>query len=139
MKQTYQDYTAEDVIARLEGAGTALMGLPSNSPKLAAKVASYGYTPELIKGFNDAVGDRTARLTPNQRQITEMDEAFGWLAFIPVRMKRRIVAARSMVTPQRQTVLFSWRDIGKMVGADYHACQTWHAQGINDILRELLA
>jgi hypothetical protein len=64
-----------------------------------------------------------------------MDEALGWITFIPKDryVLRRVVGARSLVSPLTERHLYSWRRLGEVLGADHKAVQRWHGQGI-DIL-----
>jgi hypothetical protein len=66
-----------------------------------------------------------------------MDQAFGWLALIPADryVLRRIVSARSLVSPLTLRHLFSWRRLGLLLGADHKAVQRWHGQGVGLIVR----
>jgi hypothetical protein len=61
-----------------------------------------------------------------------MDEAMGRIALIPADryVLRRIVGARSLVSPATGRHLFAWRRLGLLLGADHKAVQRWHAQGI---------
>ena len=70
-----------------------------------------------------------------------MDEALGWVALIPRErtVLRRIVGARSLVSPVTERHLFSWRRLGGVVGADHKAVQRWHAQAIEIIVAALLS
>src|SRR4051795_7597431 len=68
-----------------------------------------------------------------------MDEALGWLALIPADrfVLRRIVGARALVAPLTGRHLYSWRRLGRVLGADHRAVQRWHADGIRCIARAL--
>jgi hypothetical protein len=70
-----------------------------------------------------------------------MDDALAWIPLIPRDryVLRRIVGARSLVSPVTERHLFSWRRLGALLGADHKAIQRWHAQGIDIILAVLMA
>ena len=72
-------------------------------------------------------------------RIDRMDEALGWIPLIPRDryVLRRIVGARSLVSPVTERHLFTWRRLGSLLGADHKAIQRWHAQGIAMIVAAL--
>jgi hypothetical protein len=68
-----------------------------------------------------------------------MDEVFGWIGLIPQDrvVLRRIVHARSLVSPLTGRHLYSWRKLGTLLGADHKAVQRWHWDGLGLILDAL--
>jgi hypothetical protein len=70
-----------------------------------------------------------------------MDEAMGWIGLIPDDryVLRRIVGARSLVSPMTDRHIFPWRRLGAAIGADHKAVQRWHAEGIGLIVAALAA
>ncbi len=120
------------IIYRLEEAGSTLLALPASgfSTKLRVSQLEVAPSPTEAHGFDQA---RVRPPTPSAARITRMDEALGWIALIPVdrRVIRRIVGARSLVSPVTERHLFSWRRLGEVVGADHKAVQRWHGQGID--------
>ncbi len=131
---------AEYVIYRLEEAGRTLMALPdhgystwmhtSNLETIQSVMESYGYTDETVRPA-----------VPSAHAITRMEEALAWLMLIPRDryVLRRIVGARCLVSPRTDRHLFTWRRVGRMLGADHHAIQRWHSQGIDMIVAALQA
>lgn len=129
---------AEFVIYRLEEAGTALLSLPntgfttamrqSNLDLVRAAVEGYGWTERQIRPP-----------LPTAEQITRMDEALGWMSLIPGDryVLRRIVGARSLVSPITERYLYSWRRLAALLGADHKAVQRWHLQGVELIAAAL--
>ena len=124
---------AEIVIYRLEEAGKTLLSLPVGTPGPASfrsampqpvqdAAESYGWQPHTIRPP-----------VPGSTSISRMDEVFRWLALIPGDryVLRRIVGARSLVSPVTERHLFSWTRIAAVIGADRKAVQRWHAQGID--------
>jgi hypothetical protein len=120
------------VVYRLEEAGTTLLSLPGT-----------GYSPRLRLSHLDVVntalevyGGGKGRIrppVPSAGRISRMDEALSWITLIPKDryVLRRIVGARSLVSPITERHLYSWRRLGEVVGADHKAVQRWHAQGID--------
>ena len=53
-------------------------------------------------------------------------------------MLRRIVGARSLVSPVTERHLYSWRRLATLLGADHKAIQRWHGQGVALIVAALL-
>lgn len=130
------DLTAGYVISRLEEASATMAALPSNAPALAQRVQTYGFVPEITKDTAKVTGG-IANKSVSTTDITQMDEAFCWFAFIENVTKRRIVAVRSMVNIHTGRHVYSWRDIGKIVNASKDACINWHRQAISQILTQL--
>ena len=128
------------VTIRLELAGQTLLALPGSgfSPRMSAggvdvvrtAIEAYGWTETPIKPP-----------VPSAHAITEMDEALTWLRLIPQAryVLRRIVGARMLVHPMTERHLYTWRRIGKVLGADHKAVQRWHLEGINLIVDGLRA
>jgi hypothetical protein len=92
--------------------------------------------------FREAYGWNAARMrppVPSPADIDMMDEALGWLALIPNDrfVLRRIVGARALVAPLTGRHLYTWRRLGRAIGADHRAVQRWHADGIRCIARGL--
>jgi hypothetical protein len=125
---------AEYVTWWLERAGTTLLSLPNRGPKLGLRVHSM----EVLMAGGGTAGGRL-RHTASAADISAMDEALRWLRLIPEakRVVRRIVAARLLVSPETGRHLNSWRRIGRLIGADHHAVQRWHAEGIRLIVEGL--
>ena len=126
------------VVHRLEEAGATLLALPntgystrlrtSSLDILRSELEAYGWTDEQIRPS-----------VPSAEKITRMDEAMNWISLIPLGryLLRRVVGARSLVHPVTDRHLFSWRRLGKALGADHKAVQRWHAQGIGMIVAAL--
>ncbi len=120
------------VIYRLEEAGATLLSLPSSGYSTRLTMSHLDVVPSVLEAAGpDRSGLRPA--TPSASRISRMDEALGWIALIPAdrRVIRRIVGARSLVSPVTERHLFSWRRLGEVVGADHKAVQRWHGQGID--------
>jgi hypothetical protein len=121
----------------LRRAGMTLLSLPNKGPILGWRPQSEELRRSLAE---QAAERRLLRRTPSPADISAMDEALEWLRLVPdeKRVLRRIVAARMLVSPATERHLYSWRQIGRLVGADHHAVQHWHAQGIELIVDGLL-
>lgn len=129
---------AELVILRLEEAGRTLMILPQSGYSTKLRSGSLEMVRSALEnyGLNDA---KIRPAVPSAAQITRMDEALGWITLIPRErhVLRRIVGARSLVSPMTERHLFSWRRLATVVGADHKAVQRWHGQGIDLIVSGL--
>jgi hypothetical protein len=133
-------YNAAAVIARLEEAGRTLLALPSRgySPGLRTNAAMLlRHMTEAERGEADSTRLRPA--VPPAPDISRMDEAFAWITLIPREhcVLRRVVGARSLVSPVTDRHLYPWRRLGTLLGADHKAVQRWHAQGIDFIVAAL--
>ena len=119
---------------RLEEAGATLLALPGTGYSTRLKVSHLDVVQEACEAFGGVSGTGQIRPpVPSASRITRMDEALGWIALIPREryVLRRIVGARSLVSPVTERHLFSWRRLGGVMGADHKAVQRWHAQGID--------
>src|SRR4051812_18736112 len=133
-----------EIEARLEHAGATLLALPATGTRPAGFRCAW---PAIVHDFREAYGWNAARMrppVPSPADIDMMDEALGWLALIPNDrfVLRRIVAARALVAPLTGRHLsgrhlYSWRRLGRVLGADHRAVQRWHADGIRCIARGL--
>jgi hypothetical protein len=120
------------VTYRLEEAGATLLALPGTGYTTKLRESQI----EVVASAAEAYGRVSARVrppVPSASRITRMDEALGWITLIPQEryVIRRIVGARSLVSPVTERHLYSWRRLGETVGADHKAVQRWHAQGID--------
>lgn len=127
--------SAEWVIARLEEAGSTLLALPNSGPSTRLVQSSL----EWVRSAAESYGYTRARIrpaVPSAAHITRMDQSLRWISAIPQDkyVLRRVVGARSLVSPMTGRHLFSWRRLGTAIGADHKAVQRWHAQGIDMIV-----
>ena len=139
---------APAVIARLEEAGSTLLVLPATgySTRLRtskldivrAAAEAYGYD---TSADGRGGGARLRPAAPSSEKITRMDEAYGWLALLPQDkyVLRRIVGARSLISPTTERHLYPWRRLATLLGADHKAIQRWHAQGVAQLVKALAA
>src|SRR5271168_1983569 len=123
------------VIYRLEEAGATLLALPGTGYSPRLRVSQL----EVVHSALEACGWERGRIkppAPSASRISRMDEALGWLTLIPKDryVLRRIVGARSLVSPVTERHLYSWRRLASVLGADHKAVQRWHAQGIDMIV-----
>ncbi len=123
------------IVGRLEEAGATLLALPASGYSTRLKVSHVDVVPEAQTAFGGETG-KIRPSVPSAARITRMDEAMGWIALIPEdrTVMRRIVGARSLVSPVTERHLFSWRRLGGVLGADHKAVQRWHGQGIDMIV-----
>src|ERR1700677_2645214 len=119
------------VIARLEEAGATLLALPGTgwTTKLRESPLEIVRTAIENYGWSDK---RLRPALPSAARISRMDEVMGWVALIPPDryVLRRIVGARSLVSPTTDRHLFPWRRLAMVFGADHKSAQRWHRQGI---------
>jgi len=128
----------DSVIARLEEAGATLLALPNTGWTTKLRVSSL----ELVRAAVENSGwteQRVRPAVPSASRISRMDEALGWITLIPLDryVLRRIVGARSLVSPTTDRHLFPWRRVATAIGADHKAVQRWHRQGIDMIVAAL--
>lgn len=135
-----EDYSEEYVTFRLEEAGATLLSLPGSGPGNALKTSRWPTVHSTMEAYG-WTGARLRPAMPEPARITRMDEALGWIEAIPQEnyVLRRIVGARALVSPLTGRYLFSWRRIGKILGADPRAVRRWHGKGIELIRRWLVA
>ncbi len=127
--------TKEQIEARFEAAGAALLALPGRGYSTKMRMTRF----DVIQDTLDAYGWQGVTVRPpmpNAAAISEMDEVFGWLRHIPEHkhVLRRIVGARALVHPVTLRHLLPWRRLGQMLGADHKSVQRWHGQAIEMIL-----
>jgi hypothetical protein len=129
---------ARYVTARLEEAGATLLAMPATGFSTRLRSSSL----EIVRTAVEAYGWTDKRIrppVPPAARITRMDEALGWIPLIPLDryVLRRIVGARSLISPLTDKHLFPWRRLGDALGADHKAVQRWHAEGIGIIVAAL--
>ncbi len=140
-------FDAELVIARLEAAGRTLLALPGTGYSTGLRVSRLEIVQSALEAFGAECGPVRAAV-PSAAQISQMDEALGWISLIPVEtvargrpggghVLRRIVGARALVGPVTERHIYSWRRLGGVLGADHKAVQRWHAQAIGVIVTAL--
>jgi len=123
------------IVYRLEEAGATLLALPATGYSTRLKVSHLDVVHEAQAAYGAESG-KIRPPVPSASRITRMDEALGWIALIPKdrTVLRRIVGARSLVSPVTERHLFSWRRLGGVLGADHKAVQRWHGQGVDMIV-----
>lgn len=127
------------VVARLEEAGHTLLCLPNTGPSTRLRSSALEVVRAACEIEQSAPGKRLRLPVPSAARIAAMDEAWAWLGLIPDDryVLRRIVGARSLVSPTTERHLFSWRRLGGLLGADHRAVQRWHGEGIGWIVAGL--
>jgi hypothetical protein len=127
----WREIDAGFIVYRLEEAGATLLALPASGYSTRLKVSYLDVVHEAQAAYGWEQG-KIRPPVPSASRITRMDEAMGWIALIPRdrTVLRRIVGARSLVSPVTERHLFSWRRLGGVLGADHKAVQRWHGQGI---------
>lgn len=128
--------TADDMVALFEAAGATLLALPGRGYTTQIRTMRF----DVVHSALDAYGWQSSAIRPpipSAAAISQMDEVFGWLTFIPEAkyVLRRIVGARALVHPVTLRHLFPWRRIGTMLGADHKSVQRWHGQAVEMLLK----
>lgn len=132
------EFGCSQIVERLEEAGATLLALPASGYSTHMRQMRFDIVHTALEAYGwEAPALRPA--TPPAAAITAMDEAFGWLAFIPEQnfVLRRIVGARALVHPLTRRHLFPWRRLAATLGADHKSVQRWHANGVAMILTSL--
>ncbi len=131
-QEPQRDIDAAFVIYRLEEAGATLLALPGTGYSTRLRLSHLDVVQEAQVAYGWQPG-RVRPPVPSASRITRMDEALGWISLIPKDryVLRRIVGARSLVSPVTERHLYSWRRLGGVLGADHKAVQRWHGQGID--------
>ncbi len=132
--------TAEQIVERLEEAGATMLALPARGYATGLRQTRL----DVVHTALEAYGWEGAKLrppAPASPAVTRMDEAFGWLLFIPDKQYifRRIAGARALVHPLTGRHLYPWRRLGGLLGADHKSVQRWHGQAIRLIEAGLAA
>jgi hypothetical protein len=127
---------AKYVIARLEEAGATLLALPNTGYSTRLRTSSLDIVRTALEAYGWGEEVRARPTVPSARKIDEMEQALAWIPLIPLDryVLRRIVGARSLVSPLTGRHVFPWRRLGVAIGADHKAVQRWHAQGIGLIV-----
>lgn len=128
----------DEVIRRLERAGATLLALRVRGYSTEVAMRRHEVVREAVESYGWQ--DETIRpAVPNARAVAAMDEAFGWLAFIPDSdfVARRVVSARSLVDPVTDRYLFSWYRLGRALRMHTNTVQARHERGVEIICRRL--
>lgn len=128
------------VVYRLEEAGATLLALPASGYSPRLRLSKLDVVEAAVEAYGWTTG-RVRPAAPCSAQIGRMDEAMGWISLIPPDrfVLRRIVGARSLVSPVTERHLYSWRRLASVLGADHKAVQRWHGQGVDMMVAALLA
>lgn len=127
------------VIIRLEEAGATLLALPQTGYSTRLRTSSL----DIVRTAMEVYGQDPKRAyapVPSARRIDEMEQALSWITRIAIdrHVLRRVVGARSIVSPLTGRHIFTWRRLAASLGADHKAVQRWHAQGIGLIVASLI-
>jgi hypothetical protein len=121
-------WTAEAVEARLTEAGQTLLQLPH------ANCFPAGFR-SLWPGAEGVSSGR--RWLPSPAEITAMDEAYRWVAFIADVDERRLVLMRSLVWRESERHVWTWNRLHRMTGRHHDTLRATWGRGIDKIAREL--
>ncbi|HVE20640.1 MAG TPA: DUF6362 family protein [Acidocella sp.] len=133
------DWTERLIIERLEDAGRTLIAMKDTGYRPGLAQRQHDVVHDIWDAYNWTIPPELRLPRPGIEEIKRMDEAYGWMKFIPsgqVTM-RRIVQARSLRHPLSDRYLFSWRRLADVLRLDHKAVQRVHANGIRNILKGL--
>ncbi|MDE1905826.1 MAG: hypothetical protein KGH75_05180 [Rhodospirillales bacterium] len=121
----------EEVVERLEEAGAAMLAMPSRGYSTGLRMTKLDVVHTALEAYGWE-GRKMKPPAPTAEMVTRMDEAFGWLTFIPEKqyVLRRIVGARALVHPLTGRHVYAWRKLAEILGADHKAVMRWHGQAI---------
>lgn len=126
--------TPSEVQSWLEWAGMRLLAMPGQNPFPASQRALW---PDYPQDANTAYGYTDVPLRagrPTKAEIPIVDEILTLPLLVQNQTERRIVQARSLVTPISQRYLYSWSKIARMLHTDRRAVIRWHMHGLRDII-----
>jgi hypothetical protein len=126
------ELTEKEIVRRLEAAGRTALSMPKER---LGPTKSVTMNIDVVHEVIDAYGWNVIqmRVRPSATEISEMEEAFGWLNLIERKVLRQIVALRAMVHPITDRHLYSWRRLSVIIGADYKSIQLWHRNAVKII------
>jgi hypothetical protein len=128
--------STQDVISCLEAAGRTALSMPKGRYGPSESVTmNIDVVHEVIEAYGWNV--IPLKLRPSAMEISQMEEAFEWLRMIDHKVIKQIVALRALNHPITERYLYSWRRLGRTVGADYKSVQLWHRNGIKIIFEGL--
>lgn len=125
-------WTAEQVVARLQDAGTTMQQWRVKG----CWPAGYGQAwPDVVRDAWEAYDWRdggVVHVQPTAASLHAMEEAVSWLLLIPSDQValRRIVWSRSLLHPGHGGYRYSWRLLARMVDLDKNTVQHWYGRGI---------
>ena len=138
MSESEQELQAvEEIREWLEWGGSKLLSLrvPSPFPKSFHTAwpdfpqnpfTAYGYTAERLRPP-----------VPTSREIVLMDEILRLPALVSDPLPRRIIHARSLVTPIAPRYLYSWAKIARLLHLDRRTVAGFYLRGLKEIDRKL--
>jgi len=126
------------VVQRLEEAGATLLALPGTGHSTRLRLSKLDIVQTAMEAYGWTPGHVRPPI-PGAGKIDRMDEAMAWIGLIPDDryVLRRVVGARSLVSPMTDKHLYTWRRLATVLGADHKAVQRWHGQGIEMIVRSI--
>jgi len=129
---------AEEIVATLEAAGATLMAMPQQGYTTHLRQMKFDIVHTALEAYGwQSVVARPP--VPSAADISLMDEAFGWLAYIPetLYVLRRILGARALVHPLTERHIYPWRWLATLRGTDHKAVQRWHGQAVMLLVQAL--
>lgn len=117
----------------LEWSGTTLLSLREKSPLPQSPGSAWpAYNYEFAEAYG-YTGERLRAPIPSSTDIQLMDYILPFVGLVEDRMLRRILSARSLVTPISDRYLFPWAKLGKLLGRDYRWVSRQHIRGLTEL------
>jgi hypothetical protein len=124
--------TQAEVEKRLSEAGRVLLALPWSGCFPAGFRSLF---------WPDQLGPAPGHRVPTSHEITAMDEAYRWMAFIADQEERRLVLMRSLVLDDlpsgRPRYIWTWRRLRRLTGLHPDTLKNRWGRGIDRIVRGL--
>ena len=124
----------DELLEWLEWSGSKLLAMNIKSPFPREPTAAW---PDYAPDKNTAYGYTGERLRPGQPtgfQISLMDQVLQLISLISFVPHRRIVNARSLVTPVANRYLYSWSRLAQMQHTSRYLVIRMHEKGIEEII-----
>ena len=139
---TQAAYTSEIVETRLYEAGRSLVALRVSGLRPATyRSGMPDFQREVVESYNVASADYRVS-PPTAREIDAMDQALTWIQLLPgsntdeMRV-RKLVGARILCSPKTDRPFYSWRQLGKEIGASHTTAKTLFLDAVSTITRAL--
>jgi hypothetical protein len=127
----------EEIREWLEWSGSKLLSLRSPSPGPKSFRSAW---PDFPQSSFTAYGYTAERLrppVPTSREIALMDEILLLPALVSDPLYRRIIHARSLVTPIVPRYLYSWAKLARLLHLDRRTVSNFYLKGMKEIDRKL--
>ena len=125
--------TPSEVQTWLEWAGERLLALPVNGTKPSSYRSFWPDYPDDPNTAYGYTGEKFRIPAPPPDQIRLVDDILALIILEPSKHKRRVLQARSMISPLNGRHLYSWGRISKLLCTSRYIVTAWHNQGLSHI------